>query len=174
MTPLTDTQRQALHSASRKGGATIRAPFAKTEKGTVARQTADRLTDLGYATTVNGVLLITSEGRAALLIPVPHEPRLLKPKGGYTNRPGLAMRDEPEAIDAELLEFYTQDAHERWAGHPGRRTELAKKRASSLARRLRQHAVELANAGRDQELHARLDALEEHIRMLDRARQEAA
>jgi hypothetical protein len=64
---------------------------------------------------------------------------------GYTHDPRRALRDEPEAVDAATLEHYAADAHERFAGQPGRRAEHAKRQVRTQGER----AKRLAAAGVD-------------------------
>ena len=98
------------------------------------------------------------------------EPRLLEARSqrGYTTEPAQALPDEPEAIEAAVLEYFTADAHERFTGLPGRREEALRRRARSLANRLRQEAVAGLRAGLD--VSAELDHLEQHLALLERRR----
>jgi hypothetical protein len=110
-----------------------------------------------------------------------HHPRLLVPAAGderdadelrYTEDPGRALRDEPEAIDAGLLAYYTADAHDRFAGLPGRREEALRRRYRSLANRLRQSAADAVRSGVD--VSAELDLIEQHLAVLERRRKAVA
>lgn len=114
-----------------------------------------------------------------------HHPRLLAPASrmpscqdkdsddahGYIDAPARALPDEPEAIDAGLLAHYTADAHDRLANLPGRREEQLRRRAQSLANRLRQAAI--ADARAELDTAAQLDLIEQHITLLERRRRAA-
>lgn len=106
-----------------------------------------------------------------------HRPRLLAPASrgerdgdehGYTDNPRRALRDEPEAIDRQSLEQYIVDAHTREAGRPGRREEVLKSRARSLAVRLRQETIAADRNGVD--VTNELDQIEQHLRVLENRR----
>jgi hypothetical protein len=103
-----------------------------------------------------------------------HRPRLMRARpneaGDYTETALDAMRGEPEAIPAGLLDYYTKDAHERFAGQPGRREENLRKYSSSLANRLRQAAVAAQRAGDHPDTVSTLALIEEHIKTLERQR----
>lgn len=102
-----------------------------------------------------------------------HEPRLMRPKRGYTTDPDRAMRGEGEAVDAVTLEAYALDAAERRRGEPGRREEALRRQIRTLATRLRQVALSADRAGVD-DVAAQLAAIEHHVALLERARQRAA
>jgi hypothetical protein len=83
---------------------------------------------------------------------------------GYTTNPARAVRDEPEAVDEATLDRITADAHTRAASRPGQREEALRRRAQSLAKRLRQlDGADTAAAGE-------LDQIERHIEQLARQR----
>lgn len=103
-----------------------------------------------------------------------HRARLLAPAAraardgdehGYTENPRRALRDEPEAVDAQVLNEYVADARAREAGQSGRREELLRRRAKSLALRLRQEAVTAQRNGTD--ITGALDQIEAHLRILE-------
>lgn len=89
---------------------------------------------------------------------------------GYTSAARSAMRDEPEAVDDALLKIYSADAAERFAGQPGRRAEELRQRAKGLAQLLRAGDFTGLTA---QEVHEHLNAIAEHLKVLDEQRRPA-
>lgn len=109
-----------------------------------------------------------------------HRQRLLapaaRPRGdelGYTGSPAHAMRgtaDAGAAVDPAILEFYAQDARERFQGDPGRRRDIALKRLRSEKERARR----LLQAGENADhVIAAIDQFQAHLDLIDNA-QEAA
>lgn len=98
---------------------------------------------------------------------------------GYTRRWELALRESVvadatgarrmvpvEAVEPTVLAEFAADAAERRRGEPGRREEELRRRARSLAARLREAVVAVGPDGSG----VHLDALERHIAELERAR----
>jgi len=114
------------------------------------------------------VLVITPAGRDALAIPHPEKAWFLARKAGDGERPGYTTNparaiDDLETVDDQTLEFFTADAHERWAGQPGRRVEQARRRLRTVGDRLKRLSI----AGLDvspelEELERQLGYLERH------------
>lgn len=109
-----------------------------------------------------------------------HRHRLLAPAGrprgdelGYTSSPAHAMRgtaDAGAALDPAILDFYAEDAHERFAGDPGRRKDIALKRLRSEKERARR----LLQAGENADhVIAAIDQFQAHLDVIDNT-QEAA
>jgi len=130
----------------------------------LVEETTDRRLRRVYRPTAAGTALLRAD-----------EPLWLhrRSQRGYTSRPAEAVLEAGEVIPPAVLEEYARDAAERRLGEPGRREEELRRRARSLATRLRQAALaadRVAPGG----AAAHLDLLERQIAELERARERRA
>lgn len=164
--------RKALRLAVRKGGTLVSAT-SPLPKGTVSALVALRLVDAGWATRYGDTLIATTAGKRRLGDPLPPRPAIyLHKRDGLTTRRDLAVRDEPEVMEAPHPDWRNHaEAHRKLS-----RADLDAARLSGLdhpEERLRE--LRLMAAERGVSISSELRLVERGISSLERKlRREAA
>jgi hypothetical protein len=114
---LTAGERRALTILSTQAAEVVK-PGHVVDRLAVTYVIAEQLVIRGYARPEGDLVVITQAGRGALAQPAETDARLLAPAArpahtelGYTDLPGAAMRDEPEAVTEAEQKRITDHAH---------------------------------------------------------------